>query len=421
MRKITGILYCFILIICTPGVLNAQDSNLVSLDPFSSLCRRQTLTDGFFGLNDSLADSGLEVGLGVTNVYQQNVHGGISMHRQAGRNSGSYDLEIESDLEKLLGIKEASLYLRAEGGWTGTEGINNVSTGSAFGVNADAKGNYPLEVAELFYEGTLFDTTVKFMAGKIDLTWVFDDSTYASCECTQFMNVAFVDNPTIPFPQYSLAVVLAYKPVEYFYLKGGVADAQADAHETGLRTAFYGEDYYFFIIETGVTTKVDSTNGELQGNYRVGLWNDPRPKSNSDSLETYRDDAGFYLSFDQMLTKENSLPQDMQGLGTFARYGYADGNRNDVTNFWSLGFQYQGLLDDRDDDVIGAAYAHGCFSDNASSTYPDDYESAIEVYINTQITPWFTISPGFQYISNPGGSGETSDATIIGLRAQMLF
>ena len=39
---------------------------------------RDTITDGFWGLNDRIADSGLELALGVTNVYQQNISGGTS-------------------------------------------------------------------------------------------------------------------------------------------------------------------------------------------------------------------------------------------------------------------------------------------------------------------------------------------------------
>jgi len=35
-------------------------------------------TNGFWGLNDKLAPSGIEIGLGLTTVYQTNVKGGTS-------------------------------------------------------------------------------------------------------------------------------------------------------------------------------------------------------------------------------------------------------------------------------------------------------------------------------------------------------
>jgi porin len=122
-----------------------------------------------------------------------------------------------------------------------------------------------------------------------------------------------------------------------------------------------------------------------------------------------------------MLIKENTDLEDSQGLGAFFRYGYADGKRNDLTNFWSLGFQYQGLLEGRDDDVLGIGFAQGIFSDGASTTYTDDYENALELYYSAKVTPWLNISPSIQYIANPGGDETAGDAVVLGVRLQMRF
>ena len=389
-----------------------------------SIWGRKTLTGGFWGLNDQLADKGIELGFGITSIYQANVKGGTSTHARRGRHSGSYDLELSADLRKLLGLESGSIYMLVEGGWPDAEGINAASVGSAFGVNADAIGNEAMLVKELYYQGPVFADNLTLMIGKIDFTGVFDSSAYADCECTQFLNAAFVDDPTIPFPDYSLGAVLNWDITDSWYLMGGVADAQADGRETGFSTTFHDEDYFFYALETGITLKLNSANGEMPGTYRIGLWNDSQPKANTDYADagkSYRDDIGFYLSFDQMLAKENSDPEDSQGLGGFFRYGYAPSKKNDITNFWSLGFQYQGLLDGRDDDVLGVGFAQGFFSDTASSTYPADYESALEVYYSAQVTPWFNLSPSLQYAANPGGSNTAKDAVIFGLRAQITF
>jgi hypothetical protein len=47
-----------------------------------------------------LEPTGLTLGIGSTNIYQQNVRGGLSTHRRAGRASGSYDLELAGDLKR---------------------------------------------------------------------------------------------------------------------------------------------------------------------------------------------------------------------------------------------------------------------------------------------------------------------------------
>lgn len=288
-------------------------------------------------------------------------------------------------------------------------------------MNADAIGNDAMLVKELYYQQPVFGRSSTLMIGKIDFTGVFDASAYADDETSQFLNSALVDDPTIPFADYGLGVVLTCHPTESWYIMGGIADAQADGRETGFRTTFHGEDNFLYMLETGVTPEFESANGILQGAYRVGLWNDPQPKAHSDANRNYRDDVGLYLSCDQMLAKENADPEDSQGLGAFFRYGYANGKKNDITDFWSLGFQYQGLVEGRHEDVLGIGFAQGIFSDKASVTYSADYENALELYYNARFAQWVSISPSIQYIANPGGDNTVSDAVVLGLRAQMLL
>jgi porin len=399
-------------------------------EPENQIWERQSLTGGFWGLNDSLADEGIELGLSVTNIYQQNVRGGISKHRRAGRFSGSYDLELSVDLQKLLGIEGASMYMLTEGVWSKSAGIDAASVGSAFGVNGDARERRSMDITELWYEQSFWDQTLRIRVGKIDLSGgfehhgcpvSFDCSSYANDENTQFLNGALINNPTIPFPDYGLSAAVHYSPSGFWYASAAVADAQADTRETGFSTAFHGEDYFFYIFETGVTPQFSSANGPLDGAYRVGLWYDPQPKANSGAAKAYRDDTGLYITCDQMLAKENGDPEDSQGLGAFFRYGYANSKRNDIVNFWSIGFQYQGLLETRDDDVLGAGYAQGFFSDQAASTFTEDYESVLEIYYSVAVKPWLNISPSVQYVANPGGDKTISDAVVPGIRAVMTF
>jgi len=386
-----------------------------------SIWERETLTNGFWGLNDQLEDSGIELGFGITSIYQANLKGGTSIHNRRGRHSGSYDLELSADLQKLLGFEMASIYMLVEGGWPDAEGVDGSSVGSAFGVNADAIGNEAILVKELYYQGPVFSDVLTMMVGKIDFTGVFDASAYADDECTQFLNAAFVDDTTIPFPDYSLGVVLNWDITDTWYLMGGVADAQADGRETGFRTTFHDEDYLFYALETGITPELNSANGAMPGAYRVGMWVDGQDKARFSNGKNYRDDIGVYVSCDQMLYKENSNPEDSQGLGVFGRFGYANSDLNPIGNFWSLGLQYQGLLDGRDDDVLGVGFAQGIFSDYAGAGYTENHENALEVYYNAQVTPWLSLSPSIQHISNTGGDETVKDAVLFGLRAQVTF
>jgi len=402
---------CLIIVVCVLHCSAVSQANRAPKhrDYSGIINKKHTPAKELVQLYDNAVKSGIKLGMNTTNIYQQNAHGGISTHRRAGRNSGSYDLELLADLQKMLGIERANLFAHIEGWWSKSGGINEPSVGSAFGVNADAMPKNSMVVTELWYEQAMFDDTFLLRAGKMDITGgfecngcsvVFDSSLFANDEATQFLNGALVNNPTIPFPDYALGIAGFYNPIEWWYASAGVVDAQNDMRETGFRTALHKEDYFFYIFETGVTVNVRSPDGPLKGAYRVGVWNNPQPKGHSDSIRKYRDDIGFYLSCDQMLKKENTVPEDGQGLGIFFRYGYADGKKNDITNFLSLGFQYQGLLDGRDADVFGAGFARAFFSDSASTTY---------------------LTPDIQYIINPSGAVGVNDAMVLGMRIQVLF
>ena len=113
--------------------------------------------------------------------------------------------------------------------------------------------------------------------------------------------------------------------------------------------------------------------------------------------------------------------EDSQGLGVFARYGYADEKRNDIGSFWSAGVQYQGLPAGRDDDVLGVGFARGFFSNEASVTFPEGHESIVEAYYNAQLAHWAHVSPSVQYVAHPGGGQTGRDAVVVAVRAQIAF
>ena len=420
-----SLLTAIFVILCLCGPVSADE--LASDHPCScSLFERETLTDNFFGLGDQLNDVGISVGLSVTQIYQQNVHGGLSTHRRSGRYAGSYNLELEFDLETILNLPGGTISVEAEGSWS--EGIDGPAVGSLFGVNDDAGGYRSMDVTQLYYEQSLLDGSLIIRLGKLNLTGgfecrgcpvAFDGNSFANDETAQFINGAFVNNPTIPFPEEGLGAVVYYQPSDGCYIAAGIADAQADARESGFATTFNGDHYFFYVLEAGLAPQFPSARGPLQGTYRIGLWYDPQPKDNLDGNGSETDDLGFYISVDQLIWLENDDPEDTQGLGLFARYGLADDKVNEVHYFWSAGCQYQGLVPSRDDDVLGLAIAQGRLSSDAAAMA--GRETAIELYYNIQIAPWLSVTPSVQFIANPGADSSTNDATLLALRAQLAI
>jgi porin len=394
---------------------------------YERLEQQETLTDNWFGFGKQLTERGIEIGLSATQVYQLNLHGGLAMHRRAGRYTGSYDLELAADLETLLGIPGASIYAHAEGSWS--DGLSASSVGDLFGVNGDAAGDRAVDLTELYWEQAILGDRLILRAGKMDLTGgfeckgcavAFDTSMYAGDETSQFLSAALVNNPTIPFPEQGMGVAVYASPVEWMYVAGAVADAEAVAAETGFNTAFHSPNHVFTIAEAGVVPEFGSPNGDLVGAYRVGVWHDGRPKTRwNDPASEKRDDVGFYVTIDQQVFRENADPADRQGAAVFARYGYAHDDVNEIECFWSVGGQYRGPLPGRDEDVLGVGFAQGLLVEAAG--FDRSHESVLEVYYNTQVTPWMSIAPSLQYIWNPGGVSGVSDAVVVGLRCQIAF
>jgi len=81
----TGILLIIVVSLSLVGICQGGNEQGDINGLSSNIWERETLTDGFWGLNNSLADSGIELGLGVTSIYQSNVRGGTSTSNRRGR------------------------------------------------------------------------------------------------------------------------------------------------------------------------------------------------------------------------------------------------------------------------------------------------------------------------------------------------
>ncbi len=82
----------------------------------------------------------------------------------------------------------------------------------------------------------------------------------------------------------------------------------------------------------------------------------------------------------------------------------------------SAGANYKGLIPGRENDRTVAFVTYGKISDDYAVSVGQnlDYEMVYEIGHRIQISPAFYIQPSVQYIQNPGGSGNTDDAVVVG-------
>jgi len=411
-----------------PEKPSAETSPAEAGQPATADAGGSTLTNNWFGAGDRLAEQGLTLKLSASQVYQDMAHGGVFTHSHAGRYSGRYDFEILGDVEKLAGVKGGSFYILTEGGWS--RGIENVAVSNLFNPNAVPLGTTAGHIVEFRYDQSLCNDRLRIRVGKIDLTGTFesadipgafDANAFANDETSQFLNSALVNNPTIPFPQRGLGAVVSMKLTDSWYVSAGVGDASARDGLTGFSTAFDGSHETLSLYETGYIAALPSANGPLHGAYRVGMWYDTVPRDRFDGEGDCRNNTGLYVSIDQVLLKEKDDPKDAEGLGAFARFGFADAAVNAVKFFWSAGGQYRGLLPGRDADVLALGVAQGRLSNAPGAGFTAPSETAVETYYSIEVTPWLHLAPSIQYIFSPGGLREARDALIVGVRIQAAF
>ena len=123
-----------------------------------------------------------------------------------------------------------------------------------------------------------------------------------------------------------------------------------------------------------------------------------------------------------MIWKENDGPKDKQGIAIAGRYGRANGEVNKIAQFWALAVQYQGPIPTRDQDLLAFGVAQGIFGDEYRRIKPRaDRETVYELYYRIEVSPWLSISPDFQFITNTGGNAGDTDTFVAGLRVRMIL
>ncbi|MFQ5422654.1 MAG: carbohydrate porin [Phycisphaerae bacterium] len=388
------------------------------------------MTGDWAGFRPILEDHGVKWSL----AYQQQGFGIFHGGRDTGRGyrqSGSYDLILKLDSQKLGLWKGGYSYIKVKGNWREAIGFNAGKVGGLSRPNADEGSDDTIFISKWWVGQRFLDGAIDLRAGRLESKKdLFDRNRYAQNEDYLFINTWFRANPTVPHTTAGGAR-LKIKPADWIYFQMGAFDGNSKGSKHGaLRTSLTGPATFIGMWELGLMPKLKTARGMLPGTYRFGLWYDGRDRrelrvaaQQAGVTRLKSDSVGFYLSFDQLLYKENDTAGDQQGLGAFLRYGSAQREVNRIDNFWSLGVQYQGLIPKRDTDVLGLGVAQSILSDRFRKvTNPEaDRETVYELYYKIEVTPWLAVTPDLQFLTNPGGVGAHKDTFVGGVRLRFLF
>lgn len=391
--------------------------------------RGKHLTGDWGGLRPDARDAGFDYAFILGTMSQINFRGGANTHH--AHETGGRALHVfELDFEKMGLIRGGSFFVR--GLQSFNRGIQpDVGSLSAPYYLAGSSGDQEILLDKYWYRQRLFDDRLEFRLGKLlNFTDLFDKNAYADNYLDVFMSQALNYNQTMP-PTLGLGAFVKLWPTDWFYAQAAAIDAETDTDYNrrgtgGWHSAFHDSGRFRGYWEMGLLPQY-LLDDALPGKYALGWWYDGTSKAEFDSSASSprkrSGDVGFYVNIEQQVWKENADAADKQGLGIFARYGLAHEEVNRISEFWSVGAVATGLLPQRDRDLLGFGVAQsilsGLYRREVNSLA--DRETVYELFYAIAVTPWLTITPDVQLITNPGGNRDARDALVGGLRVKLAF
>ncbi len=396
------------------------------------------LTGTWGGHRQKMEDSGVKVSLTYEQDLAGNPVGGLD---QGITNSGSIELKVLLDLEKLLGWEDTSLLIRAVD--RNGRDLSARYIGNYFPVQQDF-GTETFMFQSLALEKLFMDRKLSVKLGRVAM----GDDFATSPIYGYYMTNAIDGTPknltnTIAFSCYPGSVwggrIKFENENKSLYGKFGVyqaSDRIYDGDKHGFDFDIRHNDGVTLISEIGYapqlyTRTIRDDDGKtktygLPGHYWIGVytsfWDIPRFDGNGDEDFSY----AFYCHADQMVYQEE-LGSD-KGLTVWGLFNYAPKDSVQPMPFQvSGGLCYRGIISGRDHDntVIGVSYGRfgSDYSEANISTKGNKPtgETVIELAYRIQFTKFMTLQPDIQYIINPAGLSEIDDALALGIRLNLKF
>lgn len=368
-----------------------------------------------------LSDRGFDFTATYTAQVWGNVAGGI------GQNTAYFGLlqfGLDVDLEKVLGWKGGSFNTT----WIWLSGDQPTAqfVGATFPVSGiEAPAGFLC--LDLWMQQNFFGDKLTLRAGMFNADRDFTVSQYAAF----FQNSGFgwpilyrgelAGPPAYPYA--APGIYAACQPAEGWILRAAVMQGDSYNDVANFHWNFDRMNGLLFLNEAAYSWGKSSLPGtaKLGAMFTTGYPDIPG--------ETNREAWGgsfIYGIVDQSLyTEAESTQEHPQGLGWFARGGFAAPQRSSPLGMLvETGFVYSGLIPGRDSDSAGLGFLWNQSSPGQVSALEGSnrgLEMVFEASYQCQISPWCAVQPDLQYILQPGGSTAIPNALVLGLSVSVDF
>lgn len=330
-----------------------------------------------------------------------NMRGGIDTNR-ATRYMGLFQLALAFDFDE-AGMFPGGKFVVLGESFHGL-GLTENYVGDAQTLsNIDAPAR--TQVGEYWWERKFCDDWLTVRIGKQDVNQEFLVVDMAS----DFIQSSFGISPMLGVPTYpdaSFGGVVLARLSESLEFKIGMWDGLPDGRNWGFSgsgsTLTLGELQYDWTL-----------GGRLPGSLDFGVG---YLSEGNDGDEYIPATWGFYVEAEQVVYAENPCDEDDgQGLGLFVQCGSGyDDAEVDLSEVFSVGMVYRGLIDGRDDDLVGVGYSRALLNFGGTGK-----ESVVELFYKAIFSDYMMLQPDLQYIASP--SGIHRDAFVAGLRFEVVL
>ncbi len=401
---------------------------------------QDTMTGDWGGLRKTLEADGFKFTPILYGEVFGNPTGGV---RQGTIFDGLMDLNFDFDLDKMSDGALSDTIIHADFDYIYGAGLSPNFVGD-FSNTSNIAGYNSFRLQNLWVQKQLWEKRIAIKAGNISIDG--PNEFFQSSSASLFINATFgaftfvannMPNPPI-YPAASPGVQIQFTPTSEFYMMTGVFGMDANSNlatnnQNGTRFALNSRSGMLIMSEAGYLLNQCPNDHGLQGTYRLGSFVDTMNFNNwgsqaannlgSGVLQSSGTNYGVYAVMDQQIYAN----AENQAISLFVRSGGAPSNVNFVDWYIDGGFNFNGFIPGRKDDIAGIAVGRSHVSDNFSDAQilqgnaPYTAETVIEATYKVQVSPWWTIQPDLQYIVTPGGEKGVQDAVVLGLRTTVAF
>lgn len=375
-------------------------------DYTGDLRHRSRLTGDWGGWRTKLAEKGVQLDVDYTQYLQGIADGGIEERTDYG---GHVDYLAHLDLMRMGLLPGALITFRAESRYG--QSVNPivgvvlpVNTPAFFPLLDQLDEDIAITVTDLSYTQFLAPW-LGVTVGKVD-TLDADLNEFASGRGkSQFMGANFLFDSTLALrmPYSTLAVAALLMPAKWLTINASVLNTKDSSTASGFsdfddgQTASAEADFQYRLLGRPGGTNVGGLYSFDQDFHEIGgqlIFQPGQGLSVSNQETTW----AVYASTWQYLwvEEENDAPIDLrngipdrEGLGVFARAGFADRDTNPVEWSASGGLGGRGVVPTRDDDVFGLGYYYSRFQETRVSGVIDanEYAQGFEAFYDAALTP----------------------------------